>query len=131
MMKSEWSLPEEEIDTVWLLLDVQSVLMSIVLQDDLFQIEESSLVVNSLSGLNYGLPCVLGILSLTSLALLGGDNVLDLERLLQDGRGKHLSDPSEGRGRAAYLFLDGELDFDTPRVGLGPDEAGIDEPDFV
>ena len=39
------------------------------------------------------------------------------KRLLKNGVGKD-------------LFLDGDLEFDSAGVGLGPDEGGVDEPNF-
>lgn len=91
--------------------------MSIVLQDELFEVQECPLVVDFLSDLNTRFPCVLRGESST----LGTLGTLNDERedksLLQDGTGKN-------------LFLNDDLELDSTRVRLGPEEGCIDQSNF-
>ena len=50
-----------EVETVVLLLDADSLIVSVVSQDKLFQVEHRPLVRDSLSYLNLGCPCVRGV----------------------------------------------------------------------
>lgn len=54
-------LGEEEIQTVLGFLDVHGILVGAVLQDQLLQVQESTLVGDLLANLNRGSPCVVGV----------------------------------------------------------------------
>lgn len=105
---------EEEIQSVRLPLDIGNILVSVMLQNQLFNVQEGSLVIDFLTGLHDRSPGVLGHDLGTVHALLVGDNDFEDKGLLQDGGG-------EG------FLLDGDLDFDAFAVRFGPDEAGVDE----
>jgi hypothetical protein len=109
---------EEEIDTVVNFLDVDCVTVSTVLENKLLEVEESTLVGDLLADLDDGAPCVVCETLLTIGALLVGLDELDFESLLQNGALKS-------------FLLDGDLQLDTARVRLGPDEGGVDNADFV
>lgn len=112
------SCREEEIDTVVNFLDVDCITVGTVLEDQLLEVEESTLVLDLLANLDDGAPCVVCETLLTIRALLVGLDELDLEGLLENGA-------LEG------FLLDGDLQLDTAGVRLGPDEGGVDDADFV
>ena len=62
-----------------------------------------------------GVPRVFGLDASAVVAHLSRDDVLDDERLLQDG-------PRDD------FCLNGELHLDSLRVGFSPDELGVDQP---
>lgn len=105
---------ELEIETIVHFSNVKTLLSSVVLDDQLLEEEEGTLVVDSLSDLNLGNPQMRGVCLLAVIALLVGDNKLNDERLLQEGTIEH-------------FLLDGELDLDSARMGLGPDETCINK----
>jgi hypothetical protein len=72
-----------EIETVMHVLDVQTLLSSIMLNDQLLKEKEGTLVVNSLSHLNLGHPQVRCVSLFTILALLISDDEFDDEALLK------------------------------------------------
>ena len=86
-------------------------------QDELFEVEESSFVRDLLAHLDNGSPCVRCETFCTIRALVVCNDVFDLESLLQDGPLKR-------------FLLDGDLDFDSPRVRFRPDKAGVYDPDL-
>lgn len=92
-------MPELEIDTVasMLTLDARAPVGRVVLQDQLLEVEERPLVVDSLADLHLRLPEVRRVHALTVLALQVLNDELDDERLL------HL-------GAIQHLLLDGQLD---------------------
>ena len=111
-------LGEEKVDTVLGLLDVEGIPMGAVLHDQLLEEQKGSLVEDLLADLDGGSPDV-GRVRLGALgALLVGHDVDHLEALLEEH---------------AILdgVLDGELDLDTARVWLCPDEARVDDADLV
>jgi hypothetical protein len=93
--------------------------VGVVLENELLEEEKRSLVQDLLPDLHARSPNVgrkrLGALG----ALLGVDHVCDFEALLD----KDLGDVRD-------RILDGELDLDTARVRLGPDEGGVDKADL-
>jgi hypothetical protein len=109
---------EEEINTVVNFLDVDCVTMSAVLENQLLEVEESTLVGDLLANLDDGAPCVVCETLLTISALLVGLDELDFKGLLEDGALKS-------------FLLNGDLQLDTARMGFGPDERGVDDADFV
>lgn len=92
--------------------------MRTVFQDQLLQEMECSLVKNFLPDLNAGSPVVGGETLLTVGTLLKCHDIYNLEALLQ---------------QHALLngILDRQLDLDSSRVRLSPDEARIDDSHFV
>jgi len=90
-LESVASVIEVEIDTVGHFANGEGVGVGRVLQDELFQEEERSLVIDLLSHLRDRSPGVFGLRSRASRALIRLHDVLDDERLLQDGRSKHFS----------------------------------------
>ena len=54
-------LGEEEIQTVLRFLDVHGILVGAVLQNQLLQVQEGTLVGDLLANLNRGSPCVVGV----------------------------------------------------------------------
>lgn len=108
---------EEKVDAFVDLLDVDGVSVCLMLENELLEVEESSLVGDLLAHLDDGAPGVVGEGFGAIRALLVGLDKLDLECLLEDGT-------------LESLLLDCDFEFDSPRVRLGPDEAGIDDSHF-
>lgn len=90
-------LHEEEIETVSFLGNLDSFVMNSLLKDKLFEVEESLLMVGSLSDLDTGLPGMWGEIHLAVVTLHVMDNKLDFESLFQ-------------RNVVSNVFLDGQLD---------------------
>lgn len=111
------SCGEVKVEAMLCLLNVDRILMGAILQDQLLEVEERPLVWHLLPNLNDGSEGMVGETLHTVRALLCGNDVFDLECLLDDGA-------LEG------LLLDGDLDFNAARVGFGPDETGIDDSDL-
>jgi hypothetical protein len=86
--------------------------MGHVLQDQLFEVQESALVVDLLTDLDNRVPGVLGLDFAAIWTLLASNDNLKNVGLLEDGRGKH-------------FFLHRQLDLDALAVGLCPQEARI------
>ena len=105
---------ELEINTVVHLLDAQTLLGRVVLDDQLLEEQERALVVDSLSKLHLRDPQVRRVGLLAVVALEVHDHELDDEALLEERAVEH-------------LLLDGQLDLDALGVGLGPDEARVDQ----
>lgn len=84
------TLSKVKVDTVFGLLDICCVFVRIVLQDELFQKQECSLVLYFLSNLHRSLPSILCCQSSTFIALLVWNNILYFKYLLQDGACKDL-----------------------------------------
>lgn len=88
----------EEVESILDLLNTDGIFVGVVLEDELLEVQESTLVVDLLSDLDECSPGVLGG-ETGALGALGSlDDVLDLEDLLQDGRREDLhreSHPSE------------------------------------
>lgn len=112
------SLSIIEVETIFALRDVDGILVSTVLQDELLEVQEGSLVRHLLTQLYLGLPGVLGCQPGTVWTLTILNDVLDFERLLENRRGED-------------LLLYRQLDPEPLGVRFCPDEAGIDEPDFI
>ena len=92
--------------------------MSAMLEDQLLQVQEASLVIDLLTHLDNSPPHI-GRVRLCALrALLARNNIDNLKSLLQ-------------QDTVLHRVLDCELDLDAPRVGFCPDEAGIDNADLV
>lgn len=85
-----------------------SLLVGIMLQDQLLQPQERPLVRDLLPNLHTSLPCVLRRQSRTCWTLTGVDNERKDECLLQDGIGQN-------------FLLDSDLDLDSSRMGFCPD----------
>lgn len=91
--------------------------MSGMFQDELFKVEESSFVRDLLAHLYDGSPCV-GCKALCTIwTLMVRNDVFDLEGLLENSPLKR-------------FLLNSDFHFDSPRMGLRPDKAGIDDPDL-
>ena len=86
--------------------------MSGMFQDELFEVEESSFVGDLLAHLYDGSPCVGSKTLCTVWTLVVCNDVFNLEGLLEDGPLKR-------------FLLNGDFDFDSPRVGFRPYKAGI------
>jgi hypothetical protein len=108
----------EKVETILLLVDGYGILMRIVLKDELFEVEKSSLVLHLLSDLDHGTPCVLGRKTCAVRALTVLNDELDFEDLLQDCRGED-------------LLLHRKLDSETLAVWFCPDETCVNETHFV
>lgn len=91
--------------------------MRVVLQDELLEIEEGSLVIDLLAKLNHGVPRVLGGFALARVTHACAHRVRNIEVLLHD--------------RTEGFFLDCQLDDDAPAVRLRPDELGVDKPHLI
>eukprot|EP00047_Mylnosiga_fluctuans_P011229 m.20129 g.20129 ORF g.20129 m.20129 type:complete len:556 (+) comp3504_c0_seq1:1194-2861(+) len=109
---------EVEVNAIRHRLDADGLRVLVVLDDQLLQVQERLLVADLLAGLHDGVPRVLGLAAVARVAHLVRDDVLDHKDLLQHGAGED-------------LLLNGQLDLQALRVGLGPDEPGIDETDLV
>ena len=92
-------------------------LVRVVLQDQLLQPQERPLVRDLLPNLHTCLPGVLRRQSGTSRTLSSVHDERKLKRLLQD------------RVRQD-LLLDRDLELDTPRVRLSPDEGSVNQADL-
>mmetsp|Transcript_17295 Transcript_17295/g.16499 ORF Transcript_17295/g.16499 Transcript_17295/m.16499 type:complete len:219 (-) Transcript_17295:382-1038(-) len=103
---------ELEVQPVMSLLDPDRLLSRIVLQDQLLQEQECSLVIHSLSNLDLGHPGVRGVVLLTFITLNIVQLKLDDESLLQESV-------------IGDLFLDSQLYFDPVGVGLCPHERSV------
>lgn len=104
----------EEIESILDFLDGNRVLVGVVLEDELFEIQESTLVVDLLSNLHECSPSVLRRQSSTFRTLRSGDGVFNLEDLLQNCRGED-------------LFLNRQFYPQSFRMRFGPDESSIDQ----
>lgn len=85
----------EEVETVLGLFDRNRVLICIVLEDDLFQIQEGTLVVYFLTYLHQRSPHVLGSQTTTGGTLGVLDHIFYLENLLQYGGSQNLGANNE------------------------------------
>jgi hypothetical protein len=92
--------------------DLKTVRVGIVLQQDLLEIEEGSLVWDMLAYLHHGMPHTLSIKGLTSFALLISNHKLDDLCLLENGS-------------VHDLLLDRQLDLQSQRVRFSPDPHSI------
>lgn len=92
------------------------LLVSVVLQDQLFQEQEGPLVVDLLSDLHTSLPRVLG----SEPSTLG-----TLRTLYDQHEDKCLLEDCARED----LLLDDDFEFESTGVGLGPEEGSVDEPD--
>mmetsp|Transcript_12425 Transcript_12425/g.31512 ORF Transcript_12425/g.31512 Transcript_12425/m.31512 type:complete len:207 (-) Transcript_12425:253-873(-) len=112
------SVVEIKVQAVCFFLNSDDFLVGIVLQDQLFQVEERTLVIHLLSGLA---NCNPGMLCLRFLALgthVCVDDIFDYKSLLQDSA-------------TIYLFLHCQLHFQAPAMGLCPHKASINQLHFV
>ncbi len=112
------SLCVEKIETVLGFVDRDCVLVCVVLEDELFEVEESTLVLHLLTNLNHSTPCVLCRKTRAVWALTILNDKLDLEDLLENRRCEH-------------LLLYCKLDSETLAVWLCPDETCVDESNFI
>ena len=86
-------------------------------QNELFEVEKSTLVWNFLAHLYNGSPCVGCKTLCTVWALVVRNDVFNFEGLLEDGS-------LEG------FLLNGDFHFDTPRMGFRPDKACVYDSDL-
>jgi hypothetical protein len=93
--------------------DLQTVGVSVVFQQNLFEEEKGSLVRDMLTHLNHSMPHALSIERLASFALLVSNHELHDLGLLEDGS---IHD----------LLLDGQLDLQSQRVRFSPNPNSID-----
>jgi hypothetical protein len=112
------SVIEEKVETIWCFFDVGGVGVHVVFQDELFQKEECTFVVDLLTDLSDSVPCVLSSNTSAFVALLPQDDKLDDKDLLQDGSSEN-------------LFLDGQFHFETLAVWLSVNKAGVHQFHFV
>jgi hypothetical protein len=82
------------------------VLVGVMTKDQLLEEEEGPLVVDLLTDLDGRLPHVLGGKSSAVWALTVGDDVLDLEDLLEDGIGEDLRQEEGAKRRDIQLRPD-------------------------
>mmetsp|Transcript_9609 Transcript_9609/g.22787 ORF Transcript_9609/g.22787 Transcript_9609/m.22787 type:complete len:490 (+) Transcript_9609:651-2120(+) len=109
---------EVEVNTIWNLLDVDRLLVRFILEDELLEEVESTLVVHLLPHLDDSAPGALRGNHVAVCALEVMDHHLNHEHLLQNHA-------------AVNLLLDRQLQFQTPRMRLRPDERRVDELHFV
>lgn len=74
----------EEVESIFDLGDRDGILVGVVLEDELLEVQESTLVVDLLANLDEGAPGVLGGETSALRALGSLNDVLDLEDLLKD-----------------------------------------------
>lgn len=86
--------------------------MGIVFEDELFEVKEGSFVNGLLSSLNHSIPGIFCFYTLAFVALHGMNHKFNHKNLLQNRRSKN-------------LFLNGELDFQSPGVRLSPHKTSI------
>ena len=98
-------------------LHIYCVFMSGVFQDELFEVEESTLVRDLLPKLYDGSPSIGCETFCTVWTLMICNNKFNLESLLEDSALK-------------CFLLDGDFHFDPPRMWFGPDEAGVYDSDL-
>jgi hypothetical protein len=103
---------EKEVQAIRLIFDIDGICVGIVFQDELFEVKERSFVDGLLSGLHHGIPGIFCFYSLAFVALHGMNHKLNHKNLLQNRRCKN-------------LFLNGELDFQSPGMRLGPYKTSI------
>jgi hypothetical protein len=103
---------ELKVESVVLLLDTDSFVVSVVSQNKLLQIEHRALVGDSLPDLNLGCPCMRSVRCLAIIALLVRHGEFDHEGLLQHRVGLH-------------FFLHGDLHLDSARVGFCPHKGSF------
>lgn len=89
------SLGVKEVQSISYFLDGYRVLLCVVLQDELFEVQERPLVGHFLSYLDERSPSVFSGKTRAVGTLTMLDEVLDLECLLEDGVGKHLEKDSQ------------------------------------
>jgi len=94
-----------EINAILDFLDIYSILVCIVFQNELFQVKKCTFVLDLLANLNYGFPSVSSGDASAFVALLIWDDVLELENLLEDRWWKD-------------FLLDREFYLDPPAVRL-------------
>lgn len=112
-------IPKEEINPLINLLDPNSSRGCVVPENQLLEVKERPPVGNMLPELHRSNPLIrIGLKPRARLAEVVPNGVLDGVRLLE-------------HSAVEDLGLNRELDFDTFGVGLGPDELGVLELDFV
>jgi hypothetical protein len=109
---------KEEINAILHGLHTDDLLVGVVLEDELLEVQEGTLMSNLLTDLSHSIPSIFGFNLATIRALLSSnDNFKDV-RLLEDGGCKDLT-------------LHSQSDLDTLTMGLGPQEGCIDETNLV
>ena len=109
---------EVKIHTITKGFDTKAATMSTVLEDELLQIEEGTLVIDSLADLNQTLPTALPELGLTLNALLIPHNEDHDEALLQDGA-------------RLDLLLHRKANLETHGVRFRPNPSSVDKTDLL
>ena len=109
---------EVEVHTISEGFDAQTATVGTVLEDELLQVEEGTLVVDALPDLDQTLPAALTELGLTFDALLIPNDEHNDKTLLQDGT-------------CLDLLLDRETDLEAHGMRLGPNPASVDESNLV
>ena len=113
------AIQEEEVNSIWLHLDPDGILLGIMLKNDLFQIEKRAFVFNLLPYLYHRLPLVdASGVATAHIALLVFYDELDNKLLLQDCIRKH-------------LFLYYKSDFDTTGMRFSPPKSCVHELDLI
>ena len=103
---------ELKVETVVHFSNSLCLFVRVMLQDQLFQVEESPFVVNSLSDLHLRNPSMRRVGLFTVVALEVRHNEFNLERLLE-------------KGARLDFFLDSQLDFDASGVWFSPNESSV------
>ena len=112
-------IPKEEINPLINLLDPNRTGSRVVPENQLLEVKERPPVRDMLPKLHRSNPLIrVSLKPRARLAEIIPNGVLDGVRLLENGAVEDLG-------------LNGELDFDPLGVGLGPDELGVLELDFV
>ncbi|KAH3669395.1 hypothetical protein OGAPHI_001516 [Ogataea philodendri] len=107
-----------EIKTVLGLFDRNGIHVCVVFKNELFQVQECSLMLDFLPDLNGSTPCIDRVRLGTVGTLHSNNHVLHLETLLDDGVGESLA-------------LDRQFDPNSTGMRFGPDKRRIYKPDFV
>lgn len=110
-------LVEEEINAFVNGFYVNTLVVRLMFDQQLFQIEESLSMGRLLSHLNHSPPEVFGLSSVTVVTHVAIDHIFDDKHLLKNSPAHH-------------FFLDSELHFNPSRVRLCPDERRVDQTDL-
>lgn len=104
---------ELEVDAIMVFDNVNAFIVGTVSQNQLLQVQEGTLVGHTLAYLHLTGPRVGRVVLLAVITLLVLHDEFYLESLLEQGVGLD-------------FFLDGQLEFDSPGVGLCVDEFSVE-----
>jgi hypothetical protein len=97
----------EKVETVFTFADGHGISIRSMLQDELFEVEESALVVDLLSYLDDSSPCIFRCETGAVWTLSILDDELDLKHLLQYGRSKDLGNAWDQHGTTGNVYRNG------------------------